>query len=153
MKFSTKTRYALKAMIEIAKADDKTKIYQKDISKSQQISPKYLDQIIQSLKSAGLIANVKGRKSGYRLTRNASEISIFQIHTAFEPEIAIIECLSEYVQCDMEDFCGTNHFWSALNKLVIDYLQTMTLQDLINKKEIKYRLILTENDSSAAIKA
>lgn len=139
MKFSTKTRYALRAMIEIAESDENNKIFQKDISQRQSISPKYLDQIIQSLKAAGLIKNLNGRKSGYRLAQKASEISVLQIHTAFEPEIAVVECLSENINCEMEEICCTNEFWNGLNRLIIDYFQNITLEDLIKKKESTHK--------------
>jgi Rrf2 family protein len=84
MKFSTKTRYGLRALIEIAKDELGEGVFQKDISKNQDISIKYLDQIIQSLKVAGLIVNVKGKKSGYILTRKPSEITVYDIHRAFK---------------------------------------------------------------------
>lgn len=135
MKFSTKTRYGMRAMVEIAKADPKKGIFQKDISKKQKISIKYLDHIITALKTAGLIVNVKGKKSGYRLTRDASEITMLQIHTAFEAEIAVIECLSQHITCEMEKICYTYPFWSGLNKVVNDYFTNVTLQDVIDKKE------------------
>jgi len=125
----------MRAMVEIAKADPKKGILQKDISKKQKISIKYLDHIITALKTAGLIINVKGKKSGYRLTRSASEITMLQIHTAFEPEIAVIECLSEHIECEMEKICYTFPFWSGLNKLVKDYFTNVTLQDVVDKKE------------------
>ena len=134
MRFSTKTRYGMRAIVEIAMADQKTGIFQKDISKNQQISLKYLDQIIQSLKTAGLIVNVKGKKSGYRLTRPASEITMLQIHVAFEHEIAVIDCLSQHVECELKEACYTYPFWSGLNKVVNDYFTNATLQDLVNKK-------------------
>ena len=134
MRFSTKTRYGMRAMVEIAKTEPSKGIFQKDISKNQKISIKYLDQIIQSLKVAGLIINIKGKKSGYRLTRPASEITMLQIHSAFEPEIAVIECLSVHVSCEMEQICHTYPFWDGLNKVINDYFTNATLQDLVNKK-------------------
>ncbi len=137
MRFSTKTRYGMRAMVEIAKVDQKTGIFQKDISENQKISIKYLDSIIQSLKTAGLIVNVKGKKSGYRLTRSASEITMYQIHTAFEREIAVIECLSQHVTCEMEKICYTYPFWDGLNKIVEDYFNNATLQDVIDRKDFQ----------------
>ena len=125
----------MRAMIEIAKADQATGIFQKDISENQKISIKYLDQIIQSLKTAGLVINVKGKKSGYRLTRNASDITILQIHTAFEPEIAVIDCLSEHIVCELEEICYTNSFWDGLNKLVKEYFTNTTVEDLVKKRK------------------
>ena len=135
MRFSTKTRYGMRAMVEIARADQKTGIFQKDISKNQKLSIKYLDHIIQALKIAGLIVNVKGKKSGYRLTRSASKITMYQIHTAFEPEIAVIECLSQHVTCEMEKICYTYPFWNGLNKIVEDYFTNATLQDIVDNKD------------------
>ena len=139
MKFKTKTRYGIRAMVEIAKSGQKGGILQKNISKNQKISNKYLDQIIHSLKEAELIATVKGKKSGYRLTKNASEITVLEIHYAFDREIAIIECLSEQVDCAMEDICNTYPFWDGLNKLIIEYFRHVTLQDILDKKEFPVR--------------
>jgi Rrf2 family protein len=135
MRISTKTRYGMRAMVEIAKADPTKGIFQKDISNNQKISIKYLDHIIQSLKTAGLIINVKGKKSGYRLTRSASEITMYQIHTAFEPEIAIIECLSQYMTCEMEQICYTYPFWNGLNETIKNYFTNTTLDDLVTKRK------------------
>ena len=122
-------------MVEIAKTNQKKGILQKDISKNQKISLKYLDQIIHSLKDAELIVNVKGRKSGYRLTKNASEITILEIHHAFEKEMAVIECLKENGDCEFEDICSTNLFWDGLNNLIVKYFKNATLQDLLDKKD------------------
>jgi Rrf2 family protein len=135
MRFSTKTRYGMRAMVEIAKVDQKKGIFQKDISNNQQISLKYLDHIIQALKASGLIVNVKGKKSGYRLTRPTSEITMYQIHTVFEPEIAVIECLSQHIECEMKEICYTFPFWSGLNKVVEDYFNDATLEDLIKQRK------------------
>ncbi|NQU53997.1 MAG: Rrf2 family transcriptional regulator [Bacteroidetes bacterium] len=135
MKFSTKTRYGMRAMVEIAKVDQQKGILQKDISKNQKISIKYLDQIILALKTADLIVNIKGKKSGYRLTRNASEITALDIHYAFEPEIAVIDCMSGKVKCQREEICYTNSFWASLNQVVIDYFADATLEDLVNKRQ------------------
>ena len=125
----------MRAMVEIAKADQSKGILQKDISANQKISNKYLDQIIQNLKAASLIVNIKGKKSGYRLTRKPSEISMLQIHTAFEPGISVIECLSSYVDCDHLKICKTYSFWKGLNDLIVDYFEDTTLEDLLKQQE------------------
>jgi Rrf2 family protein len=132
VKFSTKIRYGLRAMIEIASDDSGSGVYQKDISSNQEISLKYLDHIIHSLKTSGLITNVKGKKSGYALTRKPSEITIFDIHNAFEPGICIIDCLSEHVQCDRRNGCSARGFWGTLNQQIVDYFKSVSLEDLIN---------------------
>lgn len=122
-------------MLEIARSSSGEKgVFQKDISKNQEISNKYLDHIIQALKTSQLIVNVKGKKSGYILARKASDITVFDIHRAFEPGICLIECLSGSFQCPMEDECLTQGFWGQLNNLIIKYFKSVTLEDLINKR-------------------
>ncbi|RPJ74506.1 MAG: Rrf2 family transcriptional regulator, partial [Alphaproteobacteria bacterium] len=95
MQFNTKIHYGIRAMIEIALASKVKGIYQKDIAKNQEISNKYLDQIIAALKAKGLIRNLKGKKSGYILNHEPSSITIYDIYKAFEPEILLLDCLSE----------------------------------------------------------
>jgi len=122
-------------MIEIAQSfADERAVFQKDISRNQDISNKYLDHIIQALKTSQLITNVRGKKSGYTLARKPSEITIFDIHRAFEPGICLIECLSGSFQCPMEDGCLTKGFWGQFNNLIINYFKSVTLEDLMNKK-------------------
>src|SRR5690554_4558994 len=86
MKITTKTRYGLRAMIEIARETNEQGILQKEIARRQDLSNKYLDQIILGLKLADLIMNVHGKKSGYILARPAEEITLFDIYQAFEPD-------------------------------------------------------------------
>lgn len=112
MKFNTKTRYGVRTMIEIALNDASVGVFQKDISKNQEISVRYLDHIIASLKAAGLITTVKGKKSGYILTRDASEISLYDIHNAFEAGINIVDCLAVSKQCERELSCASKHYWT-----------------------------------------
>jgi Rrf2 family protein len=134
LKFSTKTRYGLRAMIELANDKANEGVYQKDISKNQDISIKYLDQIIHSLKVAGLITNVKGKKSGYILTKKPSEILIYDIHRAFENDICVIDCMSSNYQCDRMTGCTVQSFWRGLNQVVIDYFKNTTLEDVADGK-------------------
>jgi Rrf2 family protein len=131
MKFSTKTRYAIRAMIEIALNSNKDGILQKDIAVRQNISNKYLDIIIHSLKVYGLIHNVKGKKSGYILSREPSEISTYDIHRAFEPGINIIECLQPGFKCERHTICATKIFWLRLNSHIEKFMKENTLSELV----------------------
>ena len=103
-------------MIEIANSTDSNGILQKDIAKNQHISLKYLDPIIASLKLKGLIANSKGKGSGYRLTRPAEAISMLDIYTAFE-QIVVIECINNLNFCDrsLHDCKGRN-YWQGFKE-------------------------------------
>ena len=134
MRFSTKTRYGIRAILEIALNDRKKGIYQKDIAKNQEISYKYLDQIINSLKVAGLVKKAGGRKSGYILTRDPSEISVYDVHRAFEPCICVVDCLRENNICDKEDQCALRGFWGKLNSQVVDYFKATNIRDLLDEQ-------------------
>jgi Rrf2 family protein len=134
LKISTRTRYGLRAMLEIALSEPDKGVFQKDIAQSQGISNKYLDHIISALKTSHLISNSKGKKSGYILTRTPSEITVYDIHNAFEPGVCIIECLSGNYQCNRDEGCQTKGFWGGLNNLIIDYFKSITLQDLMENK-------------------
>lgn len=121
-------------MLEIARAENSAGVFQKDIAENQSLSLKYLDHIIQALKTSNLIRNAKGKKSGYILTRKPEEITILDIHRAFEPGICLVECLSDNFSCDMRENCLTRDFWGHLNILIINYFKSVTLIDLMNRR-------------------
>ena len=99
MKINTKIRYGLRTMIAIACCNEQRGILQKEISERQLISNKYLDAIVAALKSKGLITNYRGKGSGYKLTRPAEQITMYDIYTAFEP-IIVVECLDNPELCE-----------------------------------------------------
>jgi Rrf2 family transcriptional regulator, iron-sulfur cluster assembly transcription factor len=134
LKISTRTRYGIRTMLEIASSKPDSGIFQKDIARNQDISNKYLDHIIHELKASQLIRNVKGKKSGYMLTRKPSEISLYDIHNAFEPGICIIECQSGNYECKRQTGCLAVGFWKNLNDLIVGYFKSVTIDDLIRNK-------------------
>jgi len=121
-------------MLEIAQTNSSKGIFQKEIAVNQSLSLKYLDHIIHALKASSLICNAKGKKSGYILTRPPDEITIFDIHRAFEPGICLVECLSGNYSCDMSEGCLTRGFWEHLNNLIINYFKSVTLDDLMHQR-------------------
>jgi Rrf2 family protein len=134
MKFNTKTRYGLRTMIEIAMHGEDKGVYQKEISERQEISFKYLDQIIASLKASGLIVNAEGRNSGYVLSKDPSGINVYDIFRAFEHELMITDCLKGEGHCSREGKCATREFWNGLNDLIVKYLESTHLKDLAEKQ-------------------
>lgn len=134
MKFSTKTRYGIRAVLEIALDTSEKGIYQKDIAKNQDISYKYLDHILSSLKATGIVAKARGRKSGYVLTRKPSDITVYDIHNAFEPGICVIDCIAANFSCDRENTCALKGFWGDLNNQIIHYFKSTTIEDLMKKQ-------------------
>jgi Rrf2 family protein len=135
MKFNTKTRYGIRTMIELAMHWKEKGVFQKEISERQEISFKYLDHLIASLKASGLIENAGGRMSGYVLTKDPEDINVYDIYKAFEPELAIIDCLADDSNCMRNGTCATKDFWNGLNKLIIEYLEGTRLQDLAQKQK------------------
>lgn len=118
-------------MLEIALNKDSKGVFQKEIASNQSLSTKYLDQIIHELKTSGLICNVKGKKSGYMLTRKPEDITVFDIHQAFEPDVCLVECLSGNFLCERNDQCLARGVWKQLNVMIINYLKSITLAGLL----------------------
>ncbi len=121
-------------MMEIAAETSGNGVFQKDIAVNQDISLKYLDHIIHALKASDLIINAKGKKSGYVLTREPAQITVLDIHNAFEPGICIIDCLSDHIHCDRVTGCSARGFWGDLNKKIVDYLRSVSLENLVNNE-------------------
>ncbi len=128
-------------MLEIALDKEENGVFQKDISERQGISNKYLDNIIASLKTSGLIINKRGRKSGYILSRLPSEINILDIYKAFEPGIIVVDCISEKYSCELSRTCVVRNFWSGLNKHISGYFESFTLEDLIKEHKSQLEVI------------
>jgi len=137
MKVNTKIRYGLRTVIEIAKSTDPGGVLQKDIAENQQISIKYLDSIISSLKVKGIIANVKGKGQGYRLTRPAEEITVWDIYTAFEP-ITMVDCIENESFCDKSSKCCSRDYWIELREDYSNLLKAKTLAQILEKAREKY---------------
>jgi Rrf2 family protein len=135
MKINKKTSYGLRAMIELAVHWEKESVFQKDISKKQEISFKYLDQIIAQLKGAGLITNTDGQKSGYRLLRKPELITVYDIYRAFESELAIVDCIENGV-CKRDPSCAAREVWQGLNLNIVKHLNSFTLKSLADKQMI-----------------
>lgn len=132
MRINTKIRYGLRTMIEISNTHDESGVLQKDIARNQNISIKYLDSIISSLKLKGLIANSKGRGSGYRLTRAPKEITMYDIYSAFE-NIEIVECINNKGFCERSFHdCKANYYWNEFKRDFIQMLKNKNLEEVVN---------------------
>ena len=133
MKVSTKGRYALRFMIDLAQNDGQENcISLKDISGRQHISLKYLEQIVTNLNRAGLVKSVRGAQGGYRLTRSPEEYTVGEILRSMEGSLAPVSCLeSERNECENKDICPALPFWKGLDQVVTDYVDSVTLDQLI----------------------
>lgn len=127
MKLSTKGRYGLRAMVDLAIHHGKSAAYLKDIANRLDVSMKYLDHIISPLKAAGLINRVK---DGYILAKSPDEINCKDIITKLEGSLAPVECVDNPDICDKSDTCVTLEVWGALKEKMEKTLEDITLKEL-----------------------
>lgn len=131
MKISTKGRYALRVMIDLAMNDGENYITIKEIAKRQDITAKYLEQIVSLLNKAGFLKTARGTTGGYKLAKPANEYIVGDILRATEGELAPIYCLTEQGSCSRQKQCKTHSFWKGLDDVINEYVDSKTLADLI----------------------
>jgi Rrf2 family protein len=131
MKLSTKGRYGVKAMVDLAVHFGDEPISIKSISERQGISEYYLEQLFAPLRKAGLIKSIRGAQGGYILTRSPEEITVADIISVLEGPIEISECV-EGIACSNEDCCATRLLWEKIKKSIDAVLETTTLWDIVD---------------------
>jgi len=133
MIISTKGRYALRILADLARMDHDKYASVKDISESQQISLKYLESITASLFHAGFVESRRGRSGGYKLAKHPSEITLHAIVASMEGSVSVVSCLDhEEVLCGRSEHCAGYPLWQKLQNIIDSYLMSVTLEDLIN---------------------
>ena len=136
MKISTRGRYALRVMIDIAEHNNGEFIPLKDIAGRQGISQKYLEGITTDLSKAGIIEGLHGKGGGYKLARDPENYTVGEILRLTEGDLAPVTCLEKNaVPCGRASECKTLSMWEDLYKLITDYFDGITLSDLIKKGE------------------
>lgn len=120
MKISTKGRYALRVMVDLATNDNGNYITLKDIAKRQEISNKYLEQIIAMLNKAGFLDTARGNMGGYRLAKLPKEYIVGDILRATEGDLAPTYCLTEAGSCTRKQDCKTYAFWQGLDNIIMN---------------------------------
>ncbi len=135
MKISTKGRYALRMLIELAEQRDKGFIALKEIADKQNISKKYLEQIIPILNRSGILITNRGYQGGYKLAKEPGEITIGEILRNTEGSLAPVACMEQSPnQCERCNECVTLPIWIGLERVVNEYLDGITLQDVLEQK-------------------
>ena len=136
MKISTKGRYALRMMIDLARNDQGGYIALRDVSGREEISPKYLEQIVTALSRAGFLKSVRGAQGGYRLARPPEEYTVGDILRATEGSLFPVSCLeNDPVGCGRVDHCATFSFWVGLQRVIDQYVDGVTLADLARRED------------------
>ncbi|MCR5763420.1 MAG: Rrf2 family transcriptional regulator [Treponema sp.] len=133
MKISTRGRYALRFMIDLAQQDTNEYTALKDVSKRQGISVKYLEQITTLLSKFGLLISVRGPQGGYKLARKPEDYSVGEILRITEGDLAPVACLAQETNtCPIHNKCHTISFWQEFDNIINTYVDSKTLADLAN---------------------
>ena len=133
MKLSTRTRYGLRAVIELAENHGKGPLQIRVIAKQQDISAKYLEQLMAILKSAGLVRSIRGSKGGYVLAKAPNQIKLSDVFNCLEGPVTTVECVENESFCERVADCVARQVWIQVQDAVKDVLQSITLQDLVDR--------------------
>jgi Rrf2 family cysteine metabolism transcriptional repressor len=137
MRISTRGRYAMRAMVDLAQHGDNGPVSRQELAERQEISADYLAQLFMHLQSAGLVEGVKGPGGGYRLLRDPSQIRAGDVVRAVEGPVAVVHCTlpcpDEGPACRRVDHCVTHHLWKRVSDAVTKVLDSVTLRDLADE--------------------
>ena len=131
MKVNTKVRYGLRAILQIAGNYGGAPVPISAIAETQEISGKYLEQVVGTLRRADLIRSRKGVKGGYNLTKNPADINLWEIINALDSHTSLVDCVLEPEVCDRSDACLTRSIWTLLSARMKEFWSSFTLEDLI----------------------
>lgn len=133
LNLSTRSRYGMRMLYELAVVYGKVNLSLKEISIRQSISDKYLGQIAIPLKSAGLIRAERGSFGGYTLTRAPGEISIAEVVSVLDGGLELLDCLKEGNGCSQLKKCPSFYIWDELSTIIKDYLESISLLDMVKR--------------------
>ena len=131
MKLSTRFRYGTRLILELALNYDQGPVFLKDISNSQEISLKYLGQIVIKLRSAGIVGSARGAHGGYYLAKHPEDIKLSEIIEALDGPFILVECIDNPEKCSRHEGCVTRVFWMDINKKFYNTFDSITVQDLL----------------------
>jgi len=137
VKLSTRSRYGTRAVLELALHQGKGPLQTKIIAERQGISLKYLEQVMSALKSGGFVRSFRGSKGGYILAREANQIKLSEVFNALEGPIITVECLDDLDYCPQIADCIAREVWSEVQGAIQTVLESITLQDLVDRAERK----------------
>ncbi len=136
MKLSTRSRYGTRLLLDMAQHYNQGPIQIGDIARRQEISVKYLEQIIIPLKRAHFIETVRGPKGGHLLARPPAEITLAEIVALLEESVSLVECTERSEICRRADTCPTRLIWKEVAQAMFDTLNSITLADLVEKARL-----------------
>ncbi len=133
MKLSSRSRYGFRAILELAVEYGNGPLQIKTIAKREDISNKYLEQLVAMLKASGLVRSIRGPKGGYELTRPPGDVKLSEVFTTLEGPVVTVECLEHPEFCPRCTECVTRDVWAKMQSAIMGVLESMTLQDLVDK--------------------
>jgi Rrf2 family cysteine metabolism transcriptional repressor len=137
MKISTKIRYGARAMLELASHYGEGPIELKEIARKENISLKYLEQVVNPLRAAGLVKTIRGSKGGYSLAKPPSEICLYDVVETLEGPLNLLECLRDPKVCQKAPSCVTRDIWREVSDSISKIFYSVTLEDMVNRKREK----------------
>jgi Rrf2 family cysteine metabolism transcriptional repressor len=135
VRLSTRTRYAVRAMLELAASKSNAPLQLRTIAARQDISIKYLEQLMATLKTAGFVRSVRGSKGGYILAKPPNQIKLDRVFSCLEGPGAIVECIENDNFCNRAADCAPRLLWAQLQAAMMCVLKSTTLQDLVDKTQ------------------
>ncbi len=140
MKLSTRTRYGIRALLELAQTKKDGPVQLKLIAQHQDISNKYLEQLMTILKSMGFLRSVRGARGGYLLAKDPKDIKMSDVFIALEGPVLTADCVVDDEECERASECVTRQLWAEIQKAMMKVLEDTTLEDLIKRAEKKRAL-------------
>jgi len=137
MKLSSKTRYGTRALLDLALHAGKEPVLLKDVAQRQEISLLYLEHLIAPLIAAGIVRSIRGPRGGVSLAKSPQEIRLSDVFQLLEGSTAPVECVDNPNICSRSPFCVTRDIWSELKKATSGVLESVTLQDLVERQKRK----------------
>lgn len=132
MKISTKSRYGIRALYDLAIHQDNGPVQLHDIAQRQSLSEKYLEQLMARLKANEMIKSIRGPRGGYLLAKDPEKIRIIEIFEILEGPIEPVPCTSNHFHCSFNSVCAAHDLWGKLKNALRDILESTTLADLVN---------------------
>lgn len=133
MKLSTKGRYGLRALIDLALYSEEEPVSIQSIAKRQNLSESYLEQLVRKMRTAGLVVSVRGAGGGYQLSRPAEEISVGDVLRALEGNLDAVSCSAGTEGCEGADLCVTKYVWSKINESITLAVDSITIKQLVDE--------------------
>ena len=142
LKIPTRVRYAVRAMMDLAEYYGQGPIMLRQVAERQEISESYLENLMVSLRVAGLVRAVRGTRGGYSLAKPPADIKLSQIITALEGNLALVDCVDDPDLCDRSSFCVTRDVWADIEQAVFNVLNGVTVADLVQRQRDKEQSLI-----------